>query len=102
MNLNVGLQETFPAIKQYVFKALNEVDEHGIMVITRRNKQNIIMMSEEEYEGMLETLDIMKNKPEYEHILQSMADPRTEVFDSIDKMWANIDGEIEEEKNGKL
>jgi PHD/YefM family antitoxin component YafN of YafNO toxin-antitoxin module len=85
-----------------VFKALNEVDEHGIMTITRRNKQKIIMMSEEEYEGMMETLDIMKNKQEYDHILQSMADTDKEKFDSVDKMWETIDREIKGEIGGKL
>jgi PHD/YefM family antitoxin component YafN of YafNO toxin-antitoxin module len=85
-----------------VFKALNEVDECGIMMITRRNKQKIIMMSEGEYEGMLETLDIMKNKPEYDHILQSIGDTCTEKFDSVDEMWESIDREIKEESGGKL
>ncbi|MDR2432759.1 MAG: hypothetical protein LBD34_03335 [Puniceicoccales bacterium] len=60
------------------------------------------MMSEEEYEGMLETLDIMKNKPEYDHILHSIADPRVEKFDSVDEMLAIIDEEIKREKDGKL
>jgi prevent-host-death family protein len=85
-----------------VFKALNKVDEHGVMTITRRNKQKIVMMSEEEYEGMLETLDIMKNKPEYDHILQSMSDTYTEKFDSVDEMWESIDREIEGEISGKV
>jgi hypothetical protein len=70
------------------------VDEYGIMVTTRCKKQNILMLSEEEDEGRLEMLDIAKNKPKYEYILHSMADARTEVFDSGDKMQANIDGEI--------
>jgi hypothetical protein len=60
------------------------------------------MMSEEECEGMLETLDIMKNKPEYDHILQSMADTCPEMFDSVDEMWESIDKEIEGEISGKV
>jgi antitoxin YefM len=90
------------AFSRNVFKVLNEVDEHGVMVITRRNKQKIVMMSEEEYDGMLETLDIMKNKLEYDHILQSIGDTCTEKFDSVDEMWESIDKEIKGEISGKL
>jgi hypothetical protein len=51
---------------------------------------------------MLETLNIMKNKAEYDHILQSMGDLCTEKFDSVDAMWESIDREIKGENGGKL
>jgi PHD/YefM family antitoxin component YafN of YafNO toxin-antitoxin module len=89
-----------------VFETLDRVDETGaVVVVTRRSSakgrhrnpskdrhgpRNYVIMSEENYAGLLETLDIMSNRDEYEHILQSMADPVKMRFSSIEEMEKDL------------
>jgi stalled ribosome rescue protein Dom34 len=49
------------------------------------------MISKEEYEGLIETMEIMKDRELYEKILQSMKDPDTVVYDSVDDLLDDLD-----------
>lgn len=57
-------------MKEYMDKI---TDECETMVITRKNNNNIIMLSEASYNNLLENVYIMSDKPTYDWIMESKA-----------------------------
>ena len=48
-------------------------DENETMIITRKNNKNIVMLSEETYNNLLENAYIMGNKANYDWLMESKA-----------------------------
>lgn len=48
-------------------------DEYETMIITRKNNKNIVMLSEESYNNLLENAYIMGNKANYDWLMESKA-----------------------------
>lgn len=48
-------------------------DEYETMIITRKNNKNIVMLSEETYNNLLENAYIMGNKANYDWLMESKA-----------------------------
>ncbi len=48
-------------------------DDYETMIVTRKNNRNIVMMSEESYNNLLENLHIMGNKTNYDWLMESKA-----------------------------
>lgn len=42
------------------------------IVVTRKQGKNVVMMSEDEYNNIMENLFIVSNKKNYDHILKSI------------------------------
>jgi PHD/YefM family antitoxin component YafN of YafNO toxin-antitoxin module len=74
------------------FKILDELPKSGGMEIVRNGgREGCYMISKEEYDGLIETMEIMKDRELYEKILQSMKDPDTVVYDSVDDLLDDLD-----------
>lgn len=57
-------------LKDYCDKA---TDDNETVIITRKNEKNLVMMSLDEYNNLLENLFIRSNKANYQHILEGIS-----------------------------
>lgn len=48
-------------------------DDFETMVITRKNNKNVVMLSEESYNNLMENAYIMGNKANYDWLMESKA-----------------------------
>ncbi len=48
-------------------------DDYETIIVTRRNKKNIVCMSEEMYNNLMENAYVRSSKANYDHILKSIA-----------------------------
>ena len=48
-------------------------DDYETMIVTRKNNRNVVMMSEESYNNLLENLHVMGNKANYDWLMESKA-----------------------------
>lgn len=46
-------------------------DEYETMIVTRKNNKNIVMISEETYNNLLENIHVMGNKTNYDWLMES-------------------------------
>ena len=54
-------------LKKYCDKA---TDDYETVIITRKNDKNVVLMSEEEYNNLMENFYIMSNKKYYNELLK--------------------------------
>lgn len=47
-------------------------DSHGVLYVTRQNARTAVMISEDEYEGMMETLHLLGSPANAARLLQSI------------------------------
>jgi PHD/YefM family antitoxin component YafN of YafNO toxin-antitoxin module len=58
------------------FKILNDIDKLGVVEVTRNgDKTGCYVLSKEEYESMVETMDIMRDSIFHEKILKGKCEP---------------------------
>jgi PHD/YefM family antitoxin component YafN of YafNO toxin-antitoxin module len=58
------------------FKFLDKIGTLGVVEVTRNsNRTGCYILSKEEYEGMVETIDIMRDHELYKKILLGMREP---------------------------
>ncbi len=55
-------------MKTYMDKV---TDDYETMIVTRKNNKNIVMLSEESYNNLIENAYIMGNKANYDWIMES-------------------------------
>ena len=55
-------------MKAYMDKV---TDDYETMIVTRKNNKNIVMLSEESYNNLIENAYIMGNKANYDWIMES-------------------------------
>lgn len=48
-------------------------DDYETMIVTRKNNKNIVMLSEEAYNNLIENAYIMGNKANYDWLMESKA-----------------------------
>lgn len=46
-------------------------DDYETMIVTRKNNKNVVMISEESYNNMLENLHLVGNKANYDWLMES-------------------------------
>jgi antitoxin YefM len=64
---------SYTELRANLAKYLNEVcDTHAALHITRQNARTVVMISEEEYEGMLETLHLLRSPANSARLLRSL------------------------------
>ena len=57
------------SLKEYCDKTVNDFET---IIITRERGENVVLMSEREYNNMLENLYIRSNKKDYVELLESI------------------------------
>jgi antitoxin YefM len=64
---------SYTELRANLAKYLDEVcDTHAALHITRQNARTVVMISEEEYEGMLETLHLLRSPANAARLLRSL------------------------------
>ena len=48
-------------------------DDYETMIVTRKNNKNVVMMSEEAYNNLMENVYVMGNKSNYDWLMESKA-----------------------------
>jgi len=57
-------------MKKYMDKV---TDDYETMIVTRKNNKNVVMISEETYNNLLENAYLMGNKANYDWLMESKA-----------------------------
>ena len=55
-------------MKNYMDKV---TDDYETMIVTRKNNRNVVMMSEESYNNLMENLYLMEDRANYDWIMKS-------------------------------
>lgn len=55
-------------MKSYMDKV---TDDYETMIVTRKNNKNVVMMSEESYNNLMENIHVMRNKANYDWLMES-------------------------------
>ena len=55
-------------MKEYMDKATNDYET---MIVTRKNNKNVVMISEETYNNLMENVYVMGNKSNYQWLIES-------------------------------
>lgn len=48
-------------------------DDYETMIVTRKNNKNVVMISEEAYNNLMENIHVMGNKTNYDWLMESKA-----------------------------
>ena len=75
-------------MKSYMDKV---TEDYETMIVTRKNNKNIVMISEESYNNLLENAYIMGNKANYDWLMESKA--QLECGNSKIRELAEVDDE---------
>lgn len=57
-------------MKAYMDKV---TDDYETMIVTRKDNKNVVMLSEETYNNMMENIYVMGNKSNYDWLMESKA-----------------------------
>ena len=64
-------------MKTYMDKV---TDDYETMIVTRKNNKNIVMMSEESYNNLMENIHVLGNKVNYDWLMESKAQLESRNF----------------------
>lgn len=68
--LAVNYTEFYKNMKAYMDKV---TDDYETMIVTRKNNKNVVMISEDAYNNLMENLHVMGNKANYDWLMESKA-----------------------------
>ena len=57
-------------------------DDYETMIVTRKNNKNVVMMSEEAYNNLMENVYVMGNKANYDWVMESKSQLEGKKFSS--------------------
>lgn len=57
-------------MKTYMDKV---TDDYETMIVTRKNNKNVVMISEDAYNNLMENIHVMGNKANYDWLMESKA-----------------------------
>lgn len=57
-------------MKTYMDKV---ADDYETIIVTRKNNKNVVMLSEESYNNLMENIHVMGNKANYDRLMESKA-----------------------------
>ena len=57
-------------MKSYMDKV---TDDYETMIVTRKDNKNVVMLSEESYNNLMENIYVMGNKANYDWLMESKA-----------------------------
>lgn len=75
-------------MKAYMDKV---TDDYETMIVTRKNNKNVVMLSEESYNNLIENAYIMGNKANYEWLMESKAQLDKGNFSNQDLIEVSAD-----------
>ena len=55
-------------------------DDYETMIVTRKNNKNVVIISEESYNNMMENLHLVGNKANYDWLMESKSSWKKAVF----------------------
>lgn len=62
-------------LRQNLARYMNEVcDSNAALIVTRQNARSVVMISQDEYDSMTETLHLMKSPRNAVQLIQAMED----------------------------
>jgi antitoxin YefM len=66
---------SYSELRTHLAKYMDEVcDSRAPLYVTRQNARSVVMMSADEYEGMMETLHLLRNPANAARLLHSIAE----------------------------
>jgi antitoxin YefM len=66
---------SYTELRANLAKYMDEVcDSRDALVVTRQNARSVVLISEEEYEGMMETLHLLRSPANAARLLRSIED----------------------------
>jgi antitoxin YefM len=66
---------SYSEFRQNLAKYMDEVcDSRAPLHVTRQNARTVVVVSEDEYEGMLETMHLLRSPANAERLLRSLAE----------------------------
>jgi antitoxin YefM len=69
---------SYTAFRQHLAKYMDEVcDSHAALHVTRQNARTVVLLSEEEYEGMVETLHLLRSPANARRLMRSINNAKT-------------------------
>lgn len=66
-------------------------DEYETMVVTRKNNKNVVILSEESYNNLIENIHLMGNKENYDWLMESKAQLENGEFFTKDLIEVDTD-----------
>ena len=66
-------------------------EDYETMIVTRKNNRNVVMISEEAYNNLMENVYVMGDKANYDWLMESKAQLEAGKFASHDIDVENID-----------
>ena len=75
-------------MKSYMDKV---TDDYETMIVTRKNNKNVVMLSEESYNNLIENAYIMGNKANYDWLMESKAQLENGKFSVQNLVEADAD-----------
>lgn len=57
-------------MKKYMDKV---TDDYEVMIVTRKDNRNVVMISEESYNNLMENIHVMGNKENYDWLMKGKA-----------------------------
>ena len=75
-------------MKTYMDKV---TDDYETMIVTRKNNKNVVMLSEETYNNLMENVYIMGNKANYDWLMESKAQLEKEKFSTHNLTEVTVD-----------
>ena len=75
-------------MKAYMDKV---TDDYETMIVTRKDNKNVVMISEEAYNNLMENVHVMGNKSNYDWLMESKAQLERGNVVTHDLIGANAD-----------
>ena len=64
---------SYTELRANLAKYMDEVcDSRDALLVTRQNARSVVLISEDEYKGMMETLHLLRSPPNAERLLRSI------------------------------
>ena len=66
------LAVNYTTLRENMKSCMDKVtDDYETMIVTRKNNKNVVMISEDSYNNMLENLHLVGNKANYDWLMES-------------------------------
>lgn len=72
MEVAVMLAVNYTTLRENMKTYMDKItDDYETMIITRKDNKNVVMLSEESYNNMMENIYVMGNKSNYDWLMES-------------------------------
>ena len=66
------LAVNYTSLRENMKSYMDQVtDDYETLIVTRKNNKNVVMMSEEAYNNLMENIHVMGNKANYDWLMES-------------------------------